>query len=205
MRRLRALVGHDAHGAMAEPAAAPLRRAFVTGGSGFVGRNLIRRLRADGVQVAALARSDAARRTVEAAGAEPVMVRGVASRLCSPRHDADSPRRWQGDLHDEAAMTRGMAGADVVFHLAWAGLDMRGPILSLRRNNVGGLQSTARAAAAAGVRRLVFVSTEAVLFGARIEDADEAAPYPEPAKSSFGSQNPYSVTKARSRAHPRTC
>ena len=61
---------------MAEPAAAPLRRAFVTGGSGFVGRNLIRRLvRADGVQVAALARSDAARRTVEDAGAQAVMVR----------------------------------------------------------------------------------------------------------------------------------
>ena len=63
---------------MAEPAAAPLRRAFVTGGSGFVGRNLIRRLRADGVQVAALARSDAARRTVEAAGAEAVMARALA-------------------------------------------------------------------------------------------------------------------------------
>ena len=60
---------------MAEPAAAPLRRAFVTGGSGFVGRNFIRRLCADGVQVAALARSDAARRTVEDAGAQAVMVR----------------------------------------------------------------------------------------------------------------------------------
>ena len=82
MRRLRALVGSDTRrGAdMAAPAAAPLRRAFVTGGSGFVGRNLIRRLRADGVQVAALARSEAARRTVEAAGAEAVMVRALASR-----------------------------------------------------------------------------------------------------------------------------
>jgi nucleoside-diphosphate-sugar epimerase len=77
MRRLRGLVGPAASRsqAMAEPAAAPLRRAFVTGGSGFVGRNLIRRLRADGVSVAALARSEAARRTVEDAGAQAVMVR----------------------------------------------------------------------------------------------------------------------------------
>ena len=94
-------------------------------------------------------------------------------------------------------MTRGMAGADAVFHLAWAGLDMRGPILSLRRNNVGGLQCTARAAAAAGVRRFVFVSTEAVLFGAPIEEEDEGAPFPEPARAAFGAMNPYSVTKAR--------
>jgi nucleoside-diphosphate-sugar epimerase len=94
-------------------------------------------------------------------------------------------------------MTRGMAGADVVFHLAWAGLDMRGPILSLCRNNVGGTQCAARAAAAAGVRRFVFTSTEAVLFGAPIEQADEAAPFPEPAHAAFGAMNPYSVTKAR--------
>lgn len=94
-------------------------------------------------------------------------------------------------------MARGMAGADVVFHLAWAGLDMRGPILGLRRNNVDGLKATARAASAAGVHRLVFVSTEAVLFGKPIEDADETEPYPDPAQSAFGSQNPYSVTKAR--------
>ena len=63
---------------MAQPAAAQMGRAFVTGGSGFVGHNLIRRLRADGVSVAALARSDAARRTVEAAGAEAVMVRPLS-------------------------------------------------------------------------------------------------------------------------------
>ena len=94
-------------------------------------------------------------------------------------------------------MTRGMAGAAVVFHLAWSGLDMRGPILSLRRNNVGGLQATARAASAAGVRRFVFVSTEAVLFGAPIVDADETVPFPEPSQASFGSSNPYCVTQAR--------
>jgi nucleoside-diphosphate-sugar epimerase len=60
-------------GAAAEEA--PLRTAFVTGGSGFLGRNLIRALRARGVRVAALARSVHAGHTVEVAGADAVMAR----------------------------------------------------------------------------------------------------------------------------------
>jgi nucleoside-diphosphate-sugar epimerase len=68
--------------------------AFVTGGSGFVGRNLIAALRARGYSVRALARSDSAAEQVRRAGAEPV----------------------RGDLEDEAALRRGMAGCDVVFY-----------------------------------------------------------------------------------------
>ena len=48
------------------------RTAFVTGGSGFIGGRLIRRLAADGWRVRALARSDRAARAVEDAGAEAV-------------------------------------------------------------------------------------------------------------------------------------
>jgi nucleoside-diphosphate-sugar epimerase len=46
--------------------------AFVTGGSGFIGGALVRRLVADGVGVRALARSDASADAVRAAGAELV-------------------------------------------------------------------------------------------------------------------------------------
>jgi len=45
-------------------------RACVTGGSGFIGRALVRRLVADGWSVRALARSDTSAATVEGAGAE---------------------------------------------------------------------------------------------------------------------------------------
>jgi nucleoside-diphosphate-sugar epimerase len=103
----------------------------------------------------------------------------------------------QGDLADDAALRAGAAGADAVFHCAWSGLDMRGDLSALRRNNVDGLACCARAAAAAGVRRFVFVSSEAVLFGTRIVEADERAPVPC-APSDFiykGGHNPYSVTK----------
>ena len=46
--------------------------AFVTGGSGFIGGALVRRLVADGWTVRALARSDASARAVGEHGAEPV-------------------------------------------------------------------------------------------------------------------------------------
>ncbi len=46
--------------------------AFVTGGSGFVGRRLIRELVGLNVRVRALARSPQAIQTVQALGAEPV-------------------------------------------------------------------------------------------------------------------------------------
>ena len=67
----------SARAAMAQPTPAPGRpsTAFVTGGSGFVGRNLIARLTAEGVRVKALARSVHAGHKVEVAGAEAVMVR----------------------------------------------------------------------------------------------------------------------------------
>ncbi len=70
--------------AEAAPAAHPLRTAFVTGGSGFLGRNLIRALRSRGVRVAALARSVHAGHTVEVAGADAVMARTQRARGCVP-------------------------------------------------------------------------------------------------------------------------
>jgi uncharacterized protein YbjT (DUF2867 family) len=51
---------------------AAMQRAFVTGGSGFVGRVLIAELVRRGTPVRALARSDAAAATVSGLGAEVV-------------------------------------------------------------------------------------------------------------------------------------
>jgi nucleoside-diphosphate-sugar epimerase len=73
-----------------------ITRAFVTGGSGCVGRHLIASLRTHGAEVRALARSETAARSVEQAGALPV----------------------PGDLQNQEALRQGMEGCDVVFHLA---------------------------------------------------------------------------------------
>jgi len=104
---------------------ATLSKAFVTGGSGFLGRHLIRRLRSDGIKCVAIARSVRAGQLVETEGAEAVM----------------------GDVLDAEALARGMAGCDVVFHCAWQGLDMRQPLEAIWPVNVGGTQEVARAAA----------------------------------------------------------
>lgn len=129
-------------------------KAFVTGGSGFVGRNLLAALHARGDTVVALARSLAAMQTVRALGAEPLA----------------------GDLVDIAAMSAGMRGADVVFHCA-AKVEDWGDPAEFRRVNVEGTANVIAAARTAGVRRLVHISTEAVLAdGTPIRNADETRP-----------------------------
>jgi nucleoside-diphosphate-sugar epimerase len=131
-------------------------KAFVTGGSGFLGRNLISALRARGDTVVALARSLAAMQAVRELGAEPLA----------------------GDLVDVAAMRSGMAGAEVVFHCA-AKVDDWGDPAEFHKVNVEGTAHVMEAARAAGVRRVVHVGTEAVLAdGSPIRNADEARPRP---------------------------
>ncbi len=134
-----------------------MKRAFVTGGSGFVGRNLLLELIRRNVEVRALARSPAAARKVRQLGAEPV----------------------KGDLGSVEAMATAMSGADVVFH-AGALVKSWGSPDEFQRVNVDGTSHVIRAARSAGVPRLVHVSTEAVLAGGPpIRDADETWPYPK--------------------------
>ncbi len=119
-----------------------MQGAFVTGGSGFVGRHLVAELRRQGVAVRALARSPDAARTVGRAGAEVVT----------------------GELHDVAALQAGMAECDVVFHAAAIVADW-GEARHFHRVNVEGTEAVLAAARGAGVPRLVHVSTDAVLAG----------------------------------------
>jgi len=132
-------------------------RAFVTGGSGFVGRNLIQTLIARGDTVRALARSEKAAATERDLGAEPIM----------------------GDLDDLDAMHEGMIGCDVVFHAA-AHVYLWGDPKEFHHINVDGTRNVISAAKAAGVPRFVHVSTEAVLVGGPpLVDVDESRPLPE--------------------------
>ncbi len=130
--------------------------AFVTGGSGFLGRALIAELISRGSDVRALARSAAAAESVRALGATPIA----------------------GDLGDVAAMRAGMAGAGVVIHAA-AKVGDWGPRDEYVAATIQGTRNALAAARAAGVRRFVHIGTEAVLAGGRpIVRADETAPYP---------------------------
>jgi nucleoside-diphosphate-sugar epimerase len=128
--------------------------AFVTGGSGFVGGALLRRLVRDGWTVRALARSEASARAVEEAGADAV----------------------RGDLDDTDAMRSGADGAEV-FHHAAAKVEDFGNPADFERVTVQGTKNALAAARDAGVRRFVHVGTEAALMaGQPLVNADENTP-----------------------------
>jgi nucleoside-diphosphate-sugar epimerase len=128
--------------------------AFVTGGSGFIGGVLIRRLVAEGASVRALARSDHSAAAVEAIGAEPV----------------------RGDLADRAAIEAGAAGCEAAFHLA-AHLGTWGSRDEFMRDNVAGTENALSGCRQAGVRRFVHCGTEAALIaGEPLVDVDETSP-----------------------------
>jgi nucleoside-diphosphate-sugar epimerase len=131
--------------------------AYITGGSGFVGRTSIPVLLERGYQVRALARSDAAIETVRRLGADPI----------------------HGDLDSSSTLVEAMRGCDVVFHLAAVVDETQGEAV-LYHANVEGTSRVLEAAIAAGVPRLVHCSTEAVLIGGPpIVDADETWPRPK--------------------------
>jgi nucleoside-diphosphate-sugar epimerase len=146
--------------------------AFVTGGSGFIGARLLRRLAADGISARALARSEASASKVAELGAEPV----------------------RGDLGDPAAMATGAAGCDVTFHLAAVVADW-GPHEEFERGNVDGTRNALEASRRAGVGRFVHCGTEAaILAGQPLDGADESEPL-RPDSPAL-----YSATKARAEA-----
>jgi dihydroflavonol-4-reductase len=116
-------------------------RVFVTGGSGVIGGALVAQLIERGDEVVALARSDAAAAALGERGAHVV----------------------RGDALDEDALARGMDGCPLAFHVAGVNsLCVEDPE-PMRRVNVDGAAVAVRAAARAGVPRLVHTSSAATI------------------------------------------
>jgi nucleoside-diphosphate-sugar epimerase len=126
---------------------------FLTGGTGFIGGEVARRLRARGDRVRALVRDPARARALADLGCDLVV----------------------GDLSDESALQAACDGADAVVHGAAVyevGVpeDRRPALVDA---NVGGTERVLGAALAAGVRKAVYVSTVAVFGNTRGAVADE--------------------------------
>ncbi|ORB29067.1 epimerase [Mycolicibacterium parafortuitum] len=136
---------------------------FVTGGSGFVGQHLIRRLAGAGHDVHALARTEAAAGLVGRAGAEPVA--GNLAELL----EGDRPQ-WTSALHGADAVVHGAA------YMAFWGRDD-----VFRRANLEPSVALHRIAAASGVDRFVLISAASVATGTQRapivdEDTGEGQP-----------------------------
>jgi dihydroflavonol-4-reductase len=115
--------------------------ALVTGGSGFVGGALVRRLVAEGIEVRALARSGEAAARVESLGARVV----------------------RGDVLDPPSITSAAAGCSIVFHAAGVNAMCGSTASTMLRVNVEGSRNVVFASAAAGVERLVYTSSAAAI------------------------------------------
>lgn len=129
-------------------------RVLVTGGGGFLGGAVVRRLRARGWDVRSLTRS------------------------AYPWLDELGVEQTFGDLADADAVARAVAGTEVVVHTA-AKAGVWGRHADYVATNVTGTANVIAACRAAGVRRLVYTSTPSVVHGGGdLEGADESAPYP---------------------------
>lgn len=149
-----------------------MAQVFVTGGSGFIGQVLIRRLLAEGHDVRALVRSATAAETVTALGATPV--RGVLT----------EPDTWRD----------GVLGSEVLFHLA-AETDLDADLALHQLVTVDGTRTALQVARDAKVARFVNCGSEAALLaGDPVIDVDETAPLrPD-------SPAPYCAVKAQQEA-----
>src|ERR1700746_1578562 len=115
--------------------------AFVTGATGFVGSHVARALADQGADLRLLVRSNSNTKNIQNLKADLVI----------------------GDLRDPVSLEKGIAGCDVVFHVAadyrlW----VRDPD-EMYRANVEGTRAILQAARDGGVRRVVYTSSVATM------------------------------------------
>ena len=146
-------------------------RAFLTGGTGFIGGRLAGRLRERGDEVAALVRSPERARRLRDLGCDLI----------------------RGDLADEGSLREGAAGCQAAFHAA---ADYRVGIPRRERPamyeaNVRGTERVIDAARQAGAKRIVYVSTIGAFGNTGRRVVDETYSHP-----GTGFRTYYEETKA---------
>jgi nucleoside-diphosphate-sugar epimerase len=140
---------------------------LVTGGGGFMGMALIKRLIKEGHRVTSFSRGE------------------------YPLHWALGINTVQADIRNMEALEKACKKRDVVFHLA-AKVGIWGDYDDYYSTNVTGTQNVINACKKQGVKRIVFTSSSSVVFdGADLDGIDETHPYPE----KHGSH--YTATKAK--------
>lgn len=140
------------------------KKIFVTGGSGFLGKYVIRRLIADGHQVTGLARSP--------------MSASILKELEASVLD--------GDISEISSFKNSLKDLDVVIHCA-APVDFWGPWEKYQKSIVNASLELAKACIERKIKRFIYVSSEAVLQDKRnLLEIDEDHPYPQEPNSYYG-------------------
>ena len=138
----------------------------ITGGGGFLGGSIVRRLVARGDRVVSY------------------------SRQSYTWHGLSGVVSHTGSLHDTKSLALAFQGCDAVIHVA-AKAGFWGPYTDYYQANVEGTRAVIDSCLASGVRRLVYTSTPSVVHGGGdLAGVDESAPYPAHHES------PYAATKA---------
>lgn len=133
-------------------------KVFVTGGTGFIGGEVVRQLRERGDEVACLVRSPEKGAKLTELGCELVA----------------------GDLGDERAIREGMGGCDAVVHAA-AVYEVGIPASerpAMREANVGGTERVLSAALELQIPKVVYVSTVGVFGNTHGRIVDESYEHP---------------------------
>jgi dihydroflavonol-4-reductase len=133
-------------------------KAFLTGGTGFIGGEVARQLRARGDDVVCLVRNPGKGAKLSELGCQIVA----------------------GDLGNEGAIRKGMEGCDAVIHAA-AVYEVGIPAsqrTAMREANVGGTERVLGAALQAQIPRVVYVSTVGVFGNTHGQVVDESYEHP---------------------------
>jgi len=132
-------------------------KVFVTGATGFIGIQLVKRLVKEGHEVHALFRSESKANLIRHAGV----------------------KLYKGDILDKTSLDHAIAGCEVAYHAAaFAGVWAKDPEMIFRLN-VDGALNVIEAAGKQGVRRVVLTSTAGILGPSVNEAVHESSPAPE--------------------------
>lgn len=128
---------------------------LVTGGGGFLGKAIVRRLVSQGFRVRSFSRN-----------MYPALRELGVGQFC-------------GDLADADAVTEACRGVDTVFHVG-AKAGVAGPWEHYFRTNVTGTENVLAACRQNNVKRLIYTSSPSVVFdGQDMQGVDESVPYPD--------------------------
>ncbi len=124
-----------------------MKKALVTGGTGFIGSHVVDRLLAEGHAVRLFSRNAAVPEQFHGRAVEP----------------------FQGDLEDISSVIKAMAGMDIFFHIG----EIKNITRSAAQKNVALVEQVVHHLAREGVQRLIFISSITVAGIPSTSPADE--------------------------------